>query len=99
MVDRRATRSAARGGPTIGKLKKSDVERLLTDYDCDPIVALRTALRIVLDLPDAGWDDLLAAAPLDTGRRQALMRGDESTLHELAAELNECRTLGPVVKS
>jgi hypothetical protein len=44
-------------------------------------------------MPDGKWAALVAAAPLDDGRRRRLMEGDESTLDELAAELNERRSL------
>lgn len=90
MVDR----GAIDRGTSIGRLKKVDAERLLADYDADPIAALTSALRIVLDMPDAEWAALLAAAPLDDGRRQRLREADESTLDQLAAELNERRSFG-----
>jgi len=81
------------GTTTIARLKKTQVERLLTDYDADPVAALSAALRIVLAAPDAEWADLLAAAPLDDTRRQLLIDGDEASLDQLAAELNERRDL------
>lgn len=70
---------------------------MLTDYDADPVAALSAALRIVLDLPGATWRSLLAIAPIDAGRRLLLLDGDQSSLDELAAELNERRTLAPDV--
>jgi hypothetical protein len=45
-------------------------------------------------MPDATWAELLAAAPLDEIRRQSLMSSDEASLDQLAAELNERRSLG-----
>ena len=80
-------------GTLIATLTKAQVERLLADYDADPIGALMRALRIVLRMPDATWADLLAAAPIDAGRRQLLLSGDQASLDRLAAELNEQRRL------
>jgi hypothetical protein len=54
---------------------------------------LSAALRIVLAAPDAEWGELLAAAPLDDTRRRLLIDGDEASLDQLAAELNERRDL------
>ena len=83
-------------GTLIAALTKAQVERLLDDYDADPIGALTTALRRVLRMPDATWPELLAAAPIDAGRRQLLLSGDQASLDRLAAELNERRGLeGP----
>ena len=78
-------------GTLIATLTKAQVERLLADYDADPIGALMRALRIVLRMPDATWADLLAAAPIDAGRRQLLLSGDQASLDRLASELNERR--------
>ncbi|MDP9463920.1 MAG: hypothetical protein M3P52_04790 [Actinomycetota bacterium] len=50
-------------------------------------------MRIVLDLPDATWAQLLAAAPFDTGRRRLLLSADQAGLDQLATELNERRCL------
>jgi hypothetical protein len=80
-------------GTVIAALKKADVERLIADYDADPIAALTTALRRVLRMGDATWAELLAAAPLDASRRQLLLSCDEASLDRLAAELNERRSL------
>ena len=83
-------------GTLIAALTKAQVERLLADYDADPIGALTTAIRRVLRMPDATWPQLLAAAPIDAGRRQLLLSGDQARLDRLAAELNERRGLeGP----
>jgi len=81
------------GTAAITRLKKTQVERLLVDYDTDPVAALSAALRIVLDMPDAEWAALLAATPLDATRRRLLIERDESSLDQLAAELNERRDL------
>ena len=80
-------------GTVIARLKKIDVERLLTDYDADPIGALSTVLRKVLRMPHATWAELLDAAPIDAGRRQLLLSADEASLDQLAAELNERRSV------
>lgn len=80
-------------GTLIAALTKAQVERLLAEYDADPIGALTRALRRVVRMPDATWAELLAAAPIDAGRRQLLLSGDEASLDRLAAELNERRRL------
>ena len=81
------------GTVAIARLKKTDAEQLLADYDTDPVAALSAALRIVLDMPGAKWAALLAATPLDATRRRLLIESDESSLDQLAAELNERRDL------
>jgi hypothetical protein len=77
----------------VRRLTKRAVETLLQDFDDDPVGALTTALRIVLDRPDDDFDALIAHADLDEQRRQHLLRRDWDALDELAAELNERRTL------
>jgi hypothetical protein len=52
-------------------------------------------MRIILDLPDANWSTLLAAAPIDAARHAKLLAADESSLDQLARELNEFRSLTP----
>jgi hypothetical protein len=95
----RARRALVDGGTTdrgtnaIARLTKINAERLLADYDGNPLAALTAALRIALDRPDATWTQLLAAAPIDASRRQRLHDADESSLDQLAAELNERRCL------
>ena len=44
------------------RLRKADVEQLLAGYDADPVAALTTALRVVLDQPGGEWTALLKAA-------------------------------------
>ena len=78
-------------GTLIAPLKKVDVERLLADYDAEPVGALTTALRRVLQMPDSSWAELIDAAPIDAGRRQLLLSADQASLDQLAAELNERR--------
>ena len=80
-------------GTTIARLKKVHAERLLAEYDADPVEALTAALRVLLDLPDADWPSLLEAAPIDADRRQRLQAAGETDLDHLAAELNERRGL------
>lgn len=75
------------------RLKKSHVEALLRNYDSDPIGALTEALRVALDKPGADWAALLSAAALPTERRNRLQAGEQLALDELAAELNEARSL------
>ncbi|MGD9702195.1 MAG: hypothetical protein AB7Q42_13475 [Acidimicrobiia bacterium] len=76
-----------------GVLRKRDVEALLGRFDDDPVGALTTALRKVLDRPDATWEELLDAAGLPDDRRRALAHSDQDALDELARDLNELRTL------
>ncbi len=83
------------GTDAIRRLRKSDAEQLLAEYDTDPVVALTRALQIVLDLPGADWMTLLAAAPIDATRRRLLFDSDQSTLDELVSELNERRGFDP----
>ena len=75
------------------RLNKFDVEALLGDYDRDPIAALSRALAKVLARPVEPWADLVAAAPLDSDRRQALLGLDQTALDNLLRELTEQRSL------
>jgi hypothetical protein len=78
------------------RLTKRDVERLLADYDADPVGALTVALRRATGAVDtASWADVVALATADPHRREALLRGDVAALDELARELNELRGLAP----
>jgi hypothetical protein len=77
----------------VARLTKRAVERLLAEYDTDPIGALTTALRVVL-VSDASWPGLVELATDDAGRRARLLAGDVDALDELARELNELRGLG-----
>ena len=52
-------------------------------------------MRIALELPDATWPTLLAAAPIAAARREKLLAGDEPSLDQLARELNEVRSVIP----
>jgi hypothetical protein len=88
MGDRRSS------GPAIAALRKTDVERMLRRYDDDPIGSLTAALRIVADLPDASWPELIGALDVTDSRRAALLIGEERTLDALVAELNERRDVG-----
>ena len=74
------------------KLRKADVEQLLADYDSDPVAALTVALRVVLDRPDDEWSTLIQTAFAED-RRDRLHARDSIALDQLAAELNELRTL------
>jgi hypothetical protein len=77
----------------VRRLTKRDVETLLQEFDHDPVGALTTSLRIVLDRPHAEFDELIAQADLADQRRQRLLQRHPEALDELAAELNERRTL------
>jgi len=81
------------GGTLTVRLKKADVERLLNDYDADPIAALTAALRTTMAMPDGTWESLLSAAPISCEQRERLLNGELAALDGLAAELNERRCL------
>lgn len=76
----------------MGRLKKADVERLLDDYDGDPVGALTAALRVVLD-SEGDFAALVVAAGLPPERRSALLAHEPRSLDELLVDLNELRTL------
>ena len=78
------------------RLTKRNVEALLDRYDIDPFGALTTALRRVLEMPDASWDELLRAGPFTGAELARLGRGDEDALDGLVGELNENRDLAPL---
>jgi len=78
------------------RLTKRNVEALLDRYDIDPIGALTTALRRLLEMPDARWDELLRAGPFTGAERARLGHGDDDALDELVGELNENRDLAPL---
>ncbi len=77
----------------MSRLKKADAERLMHDYDVDPVGALVTALRVALDEPMLEWTALVKAAGFSCARRIRLQGHDPAALDELAAELNELRTV------
>lgn len=80
----------------MARLTKADVVRLVDGYDADPVGALSTALRRVLDADhSADWPTLLSLAPLGDRRRDALAALDQRALDELLVELNEQRSLAP----
>ncbi|MBK8332837.1 MAG: hypothetical protein IPL07_10740 [Acidimicrobiaceae bacterium] len=79
------------------RLCKADVEQLLAGYDADPVAALTTALRVVLDQPGGEWTALLKAAAFSCARRIRLQGNDPAALDELAAELNELRAVAVAV--
>lgn len=78
----------------MARLTKRDVERLLNRYDSDPIGALTEALQRVLEAPESTFDELVVSPPFDATRRAALLARDTTALDDLAAELNESRSLG-----
>jgi hypothetical protein len=77
----------------MARLTKHDAERLLADYDADPVGALTVAVQIATGRHDAGWDELVASVTDDPHRRAALVARDVSALDALARELNELRGL------
>ena len=74
-------------------LKKSDVERMMADYDRDPVTSLTTALRVTLDQPDLEWTALVKLAGFNCARRIRLQAHETAALDELLVELNEARTV------
>ena len=87
-----------RAGPfaqeaTTARLTKREVERLLADYDADPVAALTASLRRLTGLAGASWDELVPLATSDHDRRAALLAADGRALDDLARELNELRQL------
>src|SRR3954454_8530625 len=89
----RTRRALEDGGTLTVRLKKRDVERLLNDYDGDPIAALTAALRTTLAMPPATRESLLGAAPIGSDERERLLKGELAALDRLAVELNERRCL------
>ncbi len=80
------------------RLRKTQVEALLTNYDSAPIDTLTTALRIALDAPTLDWAALVVSADLPHDLSEGLRRGDPAALDQLAAELNELREVARVKK-
>ena len=79
--------------PVVTRLGKAHVEALLATYDAGPVAALTAAMRIALDAPTLEWEELLQLADFSSDRRRLLLDGEPSALDQLAAELNELRTL------
>jgi hypothetical protein len=77
----------------VRRLTKREVETLLRAYDHDPVSALTRSLRIVLGRAGDDFDELIAHADLDDQHRRRLLQRRPDALDELAAELNERRTL------
>ncbi len=75
----------------MAALRKADVETLLRDFDDSPIEALTDALRRVFDLPHADWLTLISKLP--EARRRLLLARNQPALDDLAAELNETRSV------
>lgn len=73
------------------KLTKNDVEKLLLDYDKNPISSITNVLRIVLGKTFCQWPDLIAALPIDADRQRLLLTEDSQHLDHLMQELNELR--------
>ena len=73
------------------KLKKNDVEKLLLNYDKNPISSITEALQIVLGRTFYQWPDLIAALPIDAVRQQLLLTKESQHLDYLVQELNELR--------
>ena len=74
-------------------LSKRDVERMLDEYDRDPLAALLTAMRIVLGRPYATWLTAVLESCDDVKKRQQLLNSEQSALDDIARELNETRMI------
>lgn len=61
--------------------------------DGDLLGVLTRMLGKVLDQPGAQWETLVAAAGFPAERKARLLARDRNALDELAAELNESRSL------
>ena len=76
----------------MARLTKRAVERLLAEYEGDPVGALTRALQVALE-SDASWPELIEAATKDVARRRQLLALDVGALDGLVRELNELRGL------
>ncbi len=74
-------------------LSKRDVERMLAEYDRDPVAALLAAMRIVLGRPFASWQTAMIECCAGANKMQQLLDFDQSALDDLARELNETRVI------
>ncbi len=81
------------GAGAIARLTKRQAERLLDDYDDDPIAALTDALRTLTGRKEADWDELTHAATISPAKRLQLLDGSPDVLDALVRELNELRAL------
>jgi hypothetical protein len=79
----------------VTELKKRDVERLMADYDTNPVGALTTALQVTLDEPELEWTALVKAAGFSCARRIRLQAQETAALDELLVQLNEARAVQP----
>lgn len=77
----------------MARLKKRDVEQLARDYDADPTRALTLALRLVTEMPNVDWVDLVQRLPFNATRRGQLAAGDSVALDALFRDLVELREL------
>lgn len=78
---------------TAAMLSKRDVERMLNEFDRDPLAALLTAMRIVIGRPFATWQTAVIEYGCDRDVGQRLLNFDQSALDDLARELNETRMI------
>jgi hypothetical protein len=79
----------------VTELKKRDVERLMADYDQNPVGALTAALQVALDEPELEWTALVKAAGFSCARRIRLQAQETAALDELLVQLNEARAIQP----
>ncbi len=77
--------AAARARP----LSKAEVERLMNDFDADPVAALTHALRVVTGRDHSSWETLVRLL----ADSASLAKNEMRSLDRLAAEMNETRTV------
>jgi hypothetical protein len=75
------------------RLTKRDAEALTDLIDREPLGVLTRMLGKVLDLPHAPWETLVEKAGFPPARAARLLAAERTALYDLAAELNELRTL------
>jgi hypothetical protein len=77
----------------VTRLRKADVRRMLERFDRDPVGALTVALAAILEISAPDWNQLVALCGFAPDRVDALQRGDQRALDQLAVDLNELRSL------
>jgi hypothetical protein len=77
----------------LARLTKRDAEAMMDLVDRDLLGVLTRMLGKVLDRPGAQWETLVALGGFTAERSALLLARDRSALYDLAAELNELRSL------
>ena len=74
-------------------LSKRDVEALLNEYDDNPVVAVHTALHVLIPDCPTEWSAAVELLPFDSARKQLLRARDTATLDALVKQFVETRCL------